>query len=69
MSSKVSLCAVFMIYQGRVKAIVQGKTLYDFTKFNNCNYHYIKLTPFPMLHRMGYSSLSVIALVYDPIFL
>ena len=29
MSSKVSLSAVFMIYQGRVKAIVQGKTLYD----------------------------------------
>ena len=40
-----------------------------FTKFKKSDYHFNNLTPFPMLQGMGYSSLPVIALVFDPIFL
>jgi len=41
----------------------------SFTKFNNSYYHFNKLTLFPMLQQMGYSSLPVIAPVLIPFFL
>ena len=37
----------------------------EFNKFNNSDYHFNKIFPFPILQQMGFSSLSVNALVYD----
>jgi len=56
-------CPLFIFWtSSRLKSV----WLRPLTQFNNSDYHFNKLTPNPVLQRMVYLSLPVIALVYAP---
>jgi len=66
------MCSMFDQIWFWVKIKVQGLTLYELGPLPSLittMYHFNKLTSFRMAQQMGYSPLSIIALVYGPIFL
>jgi len=72
MSSMMSQCAVLMFDQGRVKVIVQGLTWYDLVPLPSLitlTTILNKLPPFPCCSGWGIHHFSLIALVYNAIFL